>query len=104
MKNIILGCVTGLVLLLTVNASQAQGTSRCAPRDLIIDRLTEQYSETQRSIGLAANSTIVEQYGSDNTGTWSIVVTNPNGMSCLVAAGNAFEQIIPEDKPEGDDM
>ena len=30
-------------------------------------------------------------YASDDTGTWTVTVTLPDGMTCLVASGNAYE-------------
>ena len=36
---------------------------------------------------------VVEVFASDESGTWTIVITLPNGMTCLVAAGNAFQDV-----------
>ena len=36
---------------------------------------------------------VVETFASEDTGTWTILMTMPNGTACLMAAGEAFEQI-----------
>ncbi len=68
----------------------AQGAS-CADRNLIVERLAKKYGETRQSAGLNQNNGMVEVFASDDTGTWTILVTMPNGMSCLMAAGKAWQ-------------
>ncbi|MEM5476470.1 hypothetical protein [Pacificibacter sp. AS14] len=63
----------------------------CAKRDQVIARLASKYGEVRQSIGLAPNSGVFEIYASQDTGSWTILVTNTNGISCLVASGQAFE-------------
>lgn len=70
---------------------QAQGSINCAPRDVLVERLAEKYGEYRQSVGLGANNAMVETFASLKTGTWSIVVTTANGISCFVATGQAFE-------------
>jgi hypothetical protein len=97
MKNQLFGLSMGFAALIAAaEMAKAEQTNRCAPREVVITRLSDGYGETRRSIGLAANSTLVEMHASDDSGTWSITVTHPNGMTCLVAAGNSFEEIEEE--------
>lgn len=70
--------------------SHAQGAS-CADRTLIVERLSSKYGETRQSAGLNQNNGMVEVFASNDTGTWTILVTMPNGMSCLMAAGKAWQ-------------
>lgn len=79
----------GIAAAYSVPAS-AQGAS-CAERNLIVDRLSTKYGETRQSAGLNQNNGMVEVFASDQTGTWTILVTMPNGMSCLMAAGKAWQ-------------
>lgn len=79
----------GAMLLATTHA-QAQGAN-CAPHAAIIERLAENYSERRQSIGLGNNNTTIEVFASDTTGTWTITVTAAGGLTCLVAAGTAFQ-------------
>ncbi len=88
-----LGCVAALA---ASQATFAQSSSRCAEREMVLDRLGGKYGETRRSIGMAANNSVVEMHASTETGTWTITVTHPNGVTCMVAAGTAFETIEEE--------
>jgi hypothetical protein len=65
----------------------------CAPRDEVIEGLAQDYGETRRSLGLAANNTVMEVFAADATGTWTITVTLPDGKTCLVASGLGYEAI-----------
>jgi len=53
-------------------------------------------------VGLAANNGVVETYASTESGTWTIVITMPNGMTCLVAAGEAFQPVDEAAVTRGD--
>ena len=69
------------------------GAPQCAPRAEVIETLAQSYGETRRSLGLAANNTLMELFASDTTGTWTLTVTMPDGTTCLVAAGQGFEAV-----------
>ena len=71
----------------------AQNARNCGPREMVVDRLAEGYGETRKSMGLGSNNSIVEVFASSETGTWTITVTTPNGVTCLVASGQAFEEL-----------
>jgi len=89
----------GLVAMLAAthaSQAQAQTQNRCAPRAAVIERLATAFSETRQSIGMAANGTVVEIFASTETGTWTITLTRPDGVTCLVADGHGFERIDEE--------
>lgn len=98
MKKILL-LASALALIGAPVFAQSQN---CAPRDTVVDRLQSQYSEAVHAQGLAANGTIVEVWGSQESGSWSITVTTPQGLTCLVASGQAFQAVDPEPVVEGD--
>ena len=65
-------------------------------RNHVIERLAATYGETRQSIGLGANNQVIEVFASLKTGTWTITVTTPNGLTCLVASGQAYEALDEE--------
>lgn len=67
--------------------------SGCAPREVVVERLAERYGESRRSIGLGASGAMMEVFASDRTGTWTITVTTAQGLTCLMASGEAFEPL-----------
>lgn len=103
MKHLFLTTLAALLAALSFGASASAQAGQCATRDLVLERLSSKYGETRQSIGLGANNGVVETFASAETGTWTIVVTMPNGMTCLVASGQAFEQLAEAPGAPGND-
>lgn len=92
----------GLLVLAAERAGADEGRN-CAPRPMVLERLAGDYGETRQSIGLGANNAVVEVFASSVTGSWTITVTLASGLTCLVAAGEAFEQLAEPLPPSGND-
>jgi hypothetical protein len=74
----------------------------CGLRDVLVEKLTETYAERLTATGLQNAQSMVEIWTSDKTGSFSILVTRPDGISCLVSAGNHWT-VVEEisEAPEG---
>ncbi len=72
----------------------AQAQMFCDTRDSIVETLGEKYGETRRGGGLAGPTTIFELWTSEATGTWTILKTYPNGVACVVAVGDGWQDDI----------
>lgn len=68
-----------------------QGQMMCGKRTDMVRQLGDKYGESRRSLGLAAGRGVVELYASEATGSWTILLTSPQGTACLMAAGEAFQ-------------
>ena len=90
-----------LTLLALAAPATAQDTRNCAPRDTVVERLANTYGETRRSMGLGANNAVVEVFASYDSGSWTITVTLPNGIACLVASGQAYEALADAPPAKG---
>ena len=92
----------GALFLATTHAqAQSQPNRNCAPRDIVVERLAAKFGETRQSMGLGTNNQVIEVFASTETGSWTIVVSNPAGLSCVVAAGQAFENLAESLPPSG---
>lgn len=60
----------------------------------MVKALLTQYRETPRAMGLANQTTVIEIFTS-KSGTWTILLTKSNGASCIVSAGEAWEESPP---------
>lgn len=92
MKLLLSGLALMTAATLTAPSAAAQGR-QCAPRDAVVTRLAEGYGESRKSIGIGANNHVVEVFASEDSGTWTITVTSPTGLTCLVASGQAYEAL-----------
>jgi ATP-dependent exoDNAse (exonuclease V) alpha subunit len=102
MNSILRNMTLGLMALMAGQVS-AQQSRNCAPRQKVIERLAMRYGETRQSIGLGAQGAVVEVFASTDTGSWTITVTTPNGLTCLVASGQSFESMAETLPPQGND-
>lgn len=80
------------IMVLAAQQLQAQGQN-CAPRDEVVKRLAGTYGEVRRALGLARQGAVMEVFASDQSGSWTITVTLPNGITCLVASGQEYEEL-----------
>ncbi len=69
----------------------AQGTA-CAPRDAVVSRLATKYGEVLAAGGLRNAGQLVEIWAAPDTGHWTALVTTPEGISCILAAGTDWHQ------------
>ncbi|MEM8632926.1 MAG: hypothetical protein AAGF74_16980 [Pseudomonadota bacterium] len=90
-------------LLAFAPTAEAQNRN-CGKRAAIVERLSEGYGESRQMIGLGANNSVIEMFASEDSGTWTITVTLPNGMTCLVASGQSYEEVEEDLTPAGADL
>ncbi|MEM6676811.1 MAG: hypothetical protein AAF675_02940 [Pseudomonadota bacterium] len=62
----------------------------CGKRADIVADLERKFGETRRSYGLARQQGVVEIWASEK-GSWTILLSRPGGIACLMAAGEAYE-------------
>ncbi len=102
-RHTLLGTLGFGILALAAHQASAQSQRQCGRRPMVLERLAKGFGEARQSIGLAANGSVIETFASDETGTWTITVTSPQGVTCLVAAGRSFEAVAEALPPKGDD-
>jgi len=100
-KVVILASVMSLLSL------PAMAQVVCSERGKSLDRLATGYKESPVAMGLASNGSVLEVLAFTD-GTWTIIVTTPAGRSCVVASGEAWEEVPrswsahPRPKPPGE--
>ena len=88
-----LGKTLAALALTLCGTSLAQaGTPRCAPHADMLSVLAKQYGEAPQASGIVNGNTVLEVLSS-KTGSFTILVTQPDGMACILAAGQNFEEV-----------
>ncbi len=83
-KGAIMKClVTALALLASPIAAQPS----CAPFSTIDGHLSEKYGETVQATGAINGGVAMLVYANTQTGSWTVVIVQPNGLACMRAAG-----------------
>ncbi len=80
------------VLTLGSFEAAAQGASgaTCSPRNDVLGHLAKKYGEAPVAIGVTNKGRLVEVLTTGDGNTWTIIVSQPNGTSCMVAAGEGW--------------
>ncbi len=85
--------VAALLGPLGAHAQTQSETLLCDQRASIIGRMAEKYREAPVAIGVTSTGSIVEVLTTRDGTTWTIIVSNPNGTSCLIAAGEGWRAL-----------
>jgi len=83
------------VFIAVLAAAPAQAMGMCGARDEFIRALNGKYLETPKHMAIAGEVNLVEVFTS-RVGTWTILVTSPDGKTCIIAAGNSWEDLPVE--------
>lgn len=74
-------------------ATPALAQPQCDLRANVLEILQKKYKEAPVALGVTHNGGLVEVLSTGSGTTWSIIVTTPQGMSCLVAAGEGWKSM-----------
>lgn len=76
-------------------AVTAEPESACGERGRVVSRLAAAFGEMPAALGMAGSGRVLEILSSPDGSTWTMLVTEPNGQSCLIAAGEGWEALSP---------
>ena len=86
----VLGAAVLALTVISFGAPQASARNVCM-KHADMTSLLNKHKEAQTSIGLASNGSLIEVFTSADGGTWSIVMTDARGNSCVVAIGKDWD-------------
>ena len=66
------------------------GQAAGSPGDNVVGHPAKKYGEVPVAIGVTNKGGLVEVLTTGDGNTWTIIVSMPNGTSCLVAAGEGW--------------
>ncbi len=88
--------------MLAVSAAGQEPQSRgrvCALHDIITDALKDRWGEAQVGLGINNEGALVEVFVNPKSGSFTILLTRPDGWSCVATAGKDWRSAQP--KPQG---
>jgi len=65
----------------------------CNKRSEVMKNLSANYREAPTALGVSSNGGVLEVMTSKDGKTWTVLLTKPDGTSCLVAMGNSWENV-----------
>lgn len=92
-KTIVAATLAALAVAMLATDASAQ--LACGKRTEVLQHLSDKYQETPVSIGLSSNGGVLEVLTAPTGGSWTILITMPNSVSCMVAAGENWQAVPP---------
>lgn len=89
MHRIVAAAIAVTAALTAASTAYAQQRP-CAPTALMIERLAKTFGEHLAAAGLSAGGKIVSFYANAEKQTFTILMSTPDGISCVVDSGEAF--------------
>lgn len=89
----LVGAILAVAVLLAAHSAPAAAQSLCGDNQSIVDRLRSEYGEHLTAWGVAGDSGLIQIYTASRGKTWTILIVHPGGPTCLVAAGEDWEDI-----------
>ena len=70
----------------------AEAATQCGNHDKILDVLGNRFKETRRVMGVVNAKAVMEIFMSPQ-GTWTMVITNTSGLSCITSSGEEWQEV-----------
>ena len=90
--------MASVILTLAAGSASAQA---CTDRSDLVERLAAKYGEVFAGGGLRDSSSIVEVWMSEETGTWTVILTRADGRACVMASGTNWREGLPSELARG---
>ncbi len=87
--RIISSLIAASALFLSVSSANAE--QFCAPRDRAVIQLEKQFGEMISRRGLAANGKRMIELLVSEKGSWTVLISDPNGRSCVLTSGENWQ-------------
>lgn len=66
----------------------------CNPRSNFVEHLKEKYNEQPLAVGLNNDGRVLELFGTSDGKTWTLIITDPAGISCVVTSGESWQKTV----------
>ncbi len=73
----------------------------CAPREGLVERLDDKFNEVLTARGLQNETTLIEVFTSEKSGSYTILISRADGISCIVSSGTHWLAETPAPALEG---
>lgn len=82
--------LTATLATAAATPAAAQTRGACLPHQTAVSKLEQGYGEQRVGLGIGPSGGAVYELYVADTGTWTILVTRPNGLSCIAASGDSW--------------
>lgn len=84
------------LMLLALPRAYGAEAKQCVARSVMVDTLIAEYGEQLAEVHEIKGKGLVEFYVSTEDGTWTALITHPNGVSCVLSVGEGIDPSKPK--------
>lgn len=84
-----------LLIAAVLAASPSHAQMFCDDRDSVVARLHTEYGEVPINRGITVNGLMFEVFASPDGETWTTLLTDTNGVSCMMIVGESWDAVSP---------
>lgn len=84
--------IPALLLAAALIPAAANAQTNCAARDKVVHNLEASFGEVFAGGGMRNAQQIFEVWFSQEKGTWTILLTRADGVSCVMASGTNWRE------------
>ena len=81
---------------LAVGTTAAQAQMQCHQHKEVLGKFADAYHESPVAGGLTQDGRLLQVLSSGDDGTWTIVLSKPDGLTCVIMAGEAWRKLNPK--------
>ncbi len=87
-------------VLLLHTAATVKAQPVCMPHDDFRVELQRNFSEAPVAIAIANNGALIELYAKRDKSSWTLVMTRPGGLSCVLVAGEEWNDLGKQEEEQ----
>ncbi len=88
----IFGAVVIALGLLLNGATGAKAQAMCLRHSDLAAQLETKFGEAPTAIALASNGGLIELFSTGDGATWTLVMTSPDGVACVLVSGESWDR------------
>ena len=89
-----------LITMALLTPTWVRAQTICGNHATMVTSITDNYGETRQSSGLSGGEAIYELYANIETGTWTILRTTTDRVTCAMAFGDGYANDEPTTVPD----
>jgi type IV secretory pathway VirB2 component (pilin) len=82
--------ISATLMIAHPHSAASQAMLSCAGRSDVVKFLDKNFAEKLTAVGLVNQNAVLEVYAAES-GTWTLVVTDVHGISCILLSGDSWE-------------
>ena len=86
----LLAVILPILVIAHPHSAASQMMRSCAGRSEVVNFLDKNFAEKLTAVGLVNENAVLEVYAAES-GTWTLVVTDVHGISCILLSGDSWE-------------